>query len=73
MDDLHSGGILQDVLVGDCPVTWSTIVYSIRSGSQVYGSFLEEFRTSHRDTVNDKHNFSSSDGRSVSQRGASKC
>ena len=27
----------------DCPVTWSTSIYCIGSGSQVYGSFLEEF------------------------------
>ena len=45
-------------------VTWGTSIYSIGSRSQVYGSFLEEFLTSHGDTVDD-HCFSSpSDGQS---------
>ena len=35
------------------------------SGSQVYDSFLEEFQTSHGDTVDGEHNFSSPDGRLV--------
>ena len=48
-----------------CPVTWSVSLYRIGSGSQVYSSLLEEFSESHRDTVDDEHNFSSSDGRSV--------
>ena len=64
-DDLHSGGILQVIRTRDCPVTWSTSVHSIRSGSQVYGSFLEEFLVSHGDIVDDKHNFSSPDGQSI--------
>ena len=46
-------------------VTWSTSVHSIESGSQVYDSFLEECPASHRDTVDDGHNFSSPDGRLV--------
>ena len=49
----------------DCPVTWSVSVHSIKSGSQVYGSFLEEFLASHGDTVDDEHNFSSLDGWSI--------
>ena len=67
MDDLHSGGILQVVHTGDCPVTWSTSIYSIGSGSQVYGSILEEFPMSHEDTVDDKHNFSSTNEREVGE------
>ena len=51
--------------MGDCLITWSTSVYSIGLGSQVYGSFLEEFLVSHGDTVNDEHSFSSLDGRSI--------
>ena len=43
----------------DCPVTWSTSVYCIGPGSQVYGSLLEEFPESHGDTVDDEHCFSS--------------
>ena len=42
----------------DCPVTWSTSVYCIGLGSQVYSSLLEEFLESHRDTVDDEHCFS---------------
>ena len=64
VDDLHSGGILQVVCMGDFPITWSTSVHSIGLRSQVYDSFLEEFLASHGDTVDDEHNFSSSDGRS---------
>ena len=51
--------------MGDFLVTWSTIIYSIELGSQVYGSFLEEFPESHGDTVDNEHYFSSSDERSV--------
>ena len=51
--------------MGDCSVKWSAIVHSIRSGSQVYGSFLGEFPASHGDTIDDEHNFSSLDRRSV--------
>ena len=64
-DDLHFGGILQVVHTGDCSVAWSASVHSFGSGSQVYESFLEKFSTSHEDTVDDEHNFSSPDGRSV--------
>ena len=53
--------------MGDCSVTWSTGIYSIKSGSQVYDSFLEEFSTSHGGTVDDEHYFSSLDGRSVGE------
>ena len=49
----------------DCIVTWSTSIYSIESGSQVYGSFLEELPASHGDTVDDEPYLSSPDGRSV--------
>ena len=66
-DDLHFGGIFQVVHTGDCPVTWGTSVHSIRSGSQVYDSFLEEFPTSHGDTVDDEHCFSSPDRRLVGE------
>ena len=51
--------------MGDCPVTWSASIHSIRSGSQVYDPFLGEFPTSHRDMVDDEHNFSSPNGQSV--------
>ena len=43
----------------DSPVTWSVSIHSIGLGSQVYGSFLGEFPTSHGHTVDDEHNFSS--------------
>ena len=56
-DDLHFGGILLVVHTGDYLITWSASVYSIGSGSQVYGSFLEEFLTSHGDTADDESNF----------------
>ena len=64
-DDLYAGGILQVVYTRDCLVTWSAGLYSIGLGSQVYGSFLGEFLGSHRNTVDDEHFFSSSDGWSV--------
>ena len=64
-DDLHAGGILQVVYTRDCPVTWSASLYSIRLGSQVYGSFLREFQASHGNTVDDEHYSSSSNGQSV--------
>ena len=44
------------VHMGDCPIAWDT---SIRWGSQVHSSFLEEFPTSHGDTVDDEHYLSS--------------
>ena len=53
--------------MGDCPVTWSIGIYSIRLGSQAYGSFFEEFPVSHGDRVDDKHWFSSPDGRLVGE------
>ena len=65
MDDLHSGGILQVVHTGDCSVAWSASIHSIKLGSQVYDSFLEEFLESHGDLVDDEDNFSSLDGRLV--------
>ena len=65
VDDLHIKGILQVVRAGDCSITWSASIYSIGSGSQVYGSFLEQFPASHGDTFDDEHNFSSLDGRSI--------
>ena len=64
-NDLHTGGILQVVHTGDCPIAWGTSIHCIESGSQVYGSFLENFSTSHGDTVDDEHIFSSPDGRSI--------
>ena len=42
-------------------------MYSIGSGSQVYGSFLEEFPASHGDTIDDEHYFSSPNERSVGE------
>ena len=42
-----------------CTVAWSSSLHSIGSGSQVYGSLLEEFPKSHGDTVDDVHYFSS--------------
>ena len=57
--------MLQVVYTRDSLVTWSTRVHSIKLGSQVYDSFLGEFPASHGDMVDDDHNFSSSDGRSV--------
>ena len=52
-------------IIQDYPITWGTRIYSIRSGSQVYESFLEEFLASHGDTIDDEHCFSSPDGLSV--------
>ena len=49
----------------DFPVARGTSVHSTGLGSQVYGSFLEEFLASHEDTVDDEHYFSSPDGRLV--------
>ena len=46
----------------DYPVTWGTGIYSIESGSQVYEPFLEEFPTSHGDTIDDEQCFSSPNG-----------
>ena len=59
-DDFHIGGILQVVHTRDRSVAWSSSLYCIRSGSQVYGSFLEDFLE-----VDDEHCFSSTDERSV--------
>ena len=53
--------------MGDCSVTWSASVHSIGLGSQVYYSFFREFPASHEDTIDDEHNFSSLDGRSVKE------
>ena len=52
---------------GDCLVAWGTNIDSIGSGSQVHGSFLEKFLTSHWYTVDDEHFFSSPDGQSVEE------
>ena len=60
-DDLHTGGILQEIYTRDCPVTWSASLYRIRPGSQVYGSILEEFPKSNGNTGDDEHYFSSTD------------
>ena len=56
---------MQVVHTRDHLVAWSAILYRIGWGSQVYGSFLEEFPESHGDAVDDDHCFSSTDGRSV--------
>ena len=44
-----------------------TSIYSIRSRSQVYVSFFEEFSASHGDIVDDEHCFSSPDRRSIGE------
>ena len=64
-DDLHTGGILQVVYTGDSTVAWSSSLYSIGSGSSVYGLVLEEFPGGHGDTTFDEYRFSSSDGWSI--------
>ena len=61
-DDLHAGGILQVVYTRDSTIAWSASLYSIRSGSSVYGSVLEEFPEGHGDTAVNEYCFSSSDG-----------
>ena len=45
----------------DCPATWRTNVHSIKQGSQVYDTLLEEFLKGHGDTVDDEHYVSSTD------------
>ena len=59
-DDLHYGGILQIIRARDYPVTWSVSLHNIRTGSQVYGAFLEELFEGHGDTVADEHRVSNS-------------
>ena len=49
----------------DSTVAWSASLHSIRLGSSVYGSILEEFPEGHGDTTVDKYRFSSSDGWSI--------
>ena len=66
-DDLHIGGVLQIVYMGDSQVTCGTCIYSIGSGSQVYGSLLGEFSVSNGDIVDDEYNFSSADKRSLGE------
>ena len=56
---------MQVVRTGDCSITWSTSIHSIKSGSSIYDSFLGEFSTSHGDTFDDEHCFSFSNERSV--------
>ena len=67
MDDLHFGGFRHVVYTGDSLVAWSASIHSIKLGSKVYGSFLEEFPVSHENTVDDEHCFSSTNGRSVKE------
>ena len=64
-NDLHTGGILQVVYTGDSTVAWSASLHSIRSGSSVYSSVLEEFPEGHGDIVINEYHFSSSDGWSI--------
>ena len=64
-DDLHIRGILQVIPTRNCLVIWSASLYSIISGSQVYGSLLEEFLESYENAVDDEHCFSSTDIRPV--------
>ena len=66
-DDLHSGGILQVIHMGDFPITWSSSLYSIRPRSQVYSSIFGELPMRHGDTVDDEHCFSSLNGRLVKE------
>ena len=61
----NRSGILQVVHTEDYLVVRGTGIYSSRSRSQVYDSFLGEFLMSHGDTVDDEHCFSSIDGHSV--------
>ena len=61
MDDFPTGGILQVILVRDCPATWHTGIHDIRHGSQVYDTLLEKFPKGHGDTIDDEHCFSSTD------------
>ena len=56
---------MQVICTGDFSITWSASIYSVGSGSQVYSSLLGKISTSHGDTVDDEHNFSSLDRRSV--------
>ena len=56
---IHTGGILLVVYSRDCPATWSTNVHSIRQGTQVYDTLLEEFLKGHGDTVDDEYCVSS--------------
>ena len=56
---------MQVVRVGACLITWNVNIYCIRPGSKVYGSFLGDFPKSHGDTVDDEHNLSSPNGRSI--------
>ena len=48
-------------------MTWSAIVHSIISGSQVCSSFFKEFLEGHGYTIDDEHCFSSTNGRSVKE------
>ena len=64
-DDLHTGGILQVVYMGDSMVAWSANLHSIGSGSSVYDSVLEEFPEGHGDTTVDEYRFSSLDEWSI--------
>ena len=60
-DDLHTRGIPSVVYSRDCLATWSTNVHSIEQGSQVYDTFLEEFRKGYGDIVDNEHCVSSVD------------
>ena len=66
-NDLKTGGILQDIHTRDCPVTWSTSVHSIRQGSQIHNTLLEEFLEDHGDAVDDEHCCLATDGWSVEE------
>ena len=58
---------MQVVHTRDRSITWSTSVYCIRPGSQVYGSLLDEFPESHEDRFDDEHCFSIIDRWSVEE------
>ena len=51
--------------MGDYLITWNGSIYCIEVGSQVYDSFFVEFPKSQGDTVDDEHNLSCLNGRSV--------
>ena len=67
LDDLHTRGILLVIHTKDCPVTWSTNVHSIRQGSEVHDTLLEEFLEGHGDVVENEYCVSSTKEWSVGE------
>ena len=66
-DDLHTRGILQVIHTRDCPVTWSVSIHSIKYGSEVHGTLLEEFPRGHGDIVDNEYYVSSIDRWSIKE------